>query len=136
MVKPPRVLLISQDRSIYTNRLKNPDTLSTDVFSDLMAYAYAANTYEQMSRVYDPLEIGVSVTSQKEFVKNAGSKTKEEVLNVLGRVTKKSVKVGSNTNFAKKLRDYLECQVYGRYMKEDEKRRKAFERVGLVQCSN
>ena len=105
---------------LYTSRLKNPDTLSTDVFSDLMAYAYAANTYEQMSAVYDPLEIGVSVTSQKEFVKNAGSKTKEEVLNVLGRVTKKSVKVGSNTNFAKKLRDYLECQVYGRYMKEDD----------------
>lgn len=105
---------------LYTNRLKNPDTLSTDVFSDLMAYAYAANTYEQMSKVYDPLEIGVSVTAQKEFVKNAGSKTKEEVLNVLGRVTKKSVKVGSNTNFAKKLRDYLECQVYGRYMKEDD----------------
>jgi hypothetical protein len=105
---------------LYTNRLKNPDTLSTDIFSDLMAYAYAANTYDQMSKVYDPLEIGVSVTAQKEFVKNAGSKTKEEVLNVLGRVTKKSIKVGSNTNFAKKLRDYLECQVYGRYMKEDD----------------
>lgn len=105
---------------LYTNRLNNPDTLSTDVFSDLMAYAYAANTYEQMSQVYDPLEVGVSVTAQKEFVKNAGSKTKEEVLNVLGRVTKKSIKVGSNTNFAKKLRDYLECQVYGRYMKEDD----------------
>lgn len=105
---------------LYTNRLKNPDTLSTDVFSDLMAYAYAANTYEQMSGIYDPLEIGVSVTAQKEFVKNAGTKTKEEVLNVLGRVTKKGIKIGSNTNFAKKLRDYLECQVYGRYMKEDD----------------
>lgn len=105
---------------LYTSRLKNPDTLSTDVFSDLMAYAYAANTYDQMSDIYDPLEIGVSVTAQKEFVKNAGSKTKEEVLNVLGRVTKKNIKVGSNTNFAKKLRDYLECQVYGRYMKEDD----------------
>ena len=105
---------------LYTGKLKNPDTLSTDVFSDLMAYAYMANTYSEMSKVYDPLEIGVSVTAQKEFVKNAGSKTKEEVLNVLGRVTKKSVKVGSNTNFAKKLRDYLECQVYGRYMKEDD----------------
>ena len=105
---------------LYTGRLKNPDTLSTDVFSDLMSYAYMANTYTEMSEIYDPLEIGVSVTAQKEFVKNAGSKTKEEVLNVLGRVTHKSIKVGSNTSFAKKLRDYLECQVYGRYMKEDD----------------
>lgn len=105
---------------LYTGRLKNPDTLSTDIFSDLMAYAYMANTYKEMSKVYDPLEIGVSVVSQKEFVKNAGTKTKEEVLNVLGRVTHKSVKIGGNTNFAKKLRDYLECQVYGRYMKEDD----------------
>ena len=105
---------------LYTGRLKNPDTLSTDIFSDLMSYAYMANTYSEMSQVYDPLEIGVSVTAQKEFVKNSGSKAKEEVLNVLGRVTHKSVKVGSNTSFAKKLRDYLECQVYGRYMKEDD----------------
>lgn len=105
---------------LYTGKLKNPDTLSTDIFSDLMAYAYMANTYQEMSKVYDPLEIGVSVATQKEFVKSAGSKTKEEVLNVLGRVTRKSIKVGSNTNFAKKLRDYLECQVYGRYMKEDD----------------
>jgi hypothetical protein len=35
-----------------------------------MAYAYAANTYEQMSKVYDPLEIGVDVLASKEFKKN------------------------------------------------------------------
>ena len=105
---------------LYTGRLKNPDTLSTDVFSDLMAYAYMANTYQEMSQIYDPLEIGVTVVSDKAFIKNAGSKTKEEVLNVLGRVTKKNIKIGGNTNFAKKLRDYLECQVYGKYMKEDD----------------
>ena len=39
---------------------------------------------------------------------------------MLGRVSRKPVKVGSNTSFAKKLRDYLECQVYGRYLKEDD----------------
>lgn len=105
---------------LYTGRLKNPDTISTDVFSDLMVYAYMANSYSAISQIYDPLEIGVSVVSEKEFAKNVGSKMKEETLNVLGRVTKKPVKVGTNTNFAKKLRDYLECQVYGRYMKEDD----------------
>jgi hypothetical protein len=105
---------------LYTNRLKNPDTLSTDIFSDLMSYSYAVNTYEEMSGIYDPLEIGVTIVAQKDFVKNSGSKVKEEVLNVMGRVTRKSIKTGSNTNFAKKLRDYLECQVYGRYLKEDD----------------
>ena len=104
---------------LYTGKLDNPDTLSTDIFGDLMVYSYMANTYVQMNQIYDPLEIGVDVVGDKNFVKNAGSKTKEEILDVLGRITKKSVKVGSNTNFAKKLRDYLECQVYGRYMKEE-----------------
>lgn len=105
---------------LYTGRLKNPDTLSTDIFADLMAYAYMANNYEEMSQIYDPLEIGVAVVADKEFIKSADSKAKEEVINVLGKVSKKNIKVGSNTSFAKKLRDYLECQVYGRYMKEDD----------------
>ena len=61
---------------LYTGRLKNPDILSTDIFGDLMAYAYMANTYSEMSQIYDPLELGVDVVSQKEFVKNSGSKVK------------------------------------------------------------
>ena len=105
---------------LYTGRLKNPDTLSTDIFADLMAYAYMANNYEEMSKIYDPLEIGVAVVAEKEFIKSADSKAKEEVINVLGKVTRKNIKLGSNTSSAKKLRDYLECQVYGRYLKEDD----------------
>lgn len=105
---------------LYTGRLKNPDTLSTDVFSDLMSYAYMANTYSQVNKIYDPLEVGVSVISSDKFIKNEGSKAKKEVLRVLGKTTEKSVKVGDNTNFGKKLRDFLECQVYGRYFKEDD----------------
>ena len=105
---------------LYTGRLKNPDELSTDIIGDLMVYAYMANSYDEVKDIYDPLEIGVSVLQDKEFVKNVGSKTKEEVLRVMGRVSKKPVKINSNTNFAKKLRDYLECQVYGKYLKEDD----------------
>ncbi len=104
---------------LYTNRLKNPDELSTDVIGDLMLYAYMANNYDEISQTYDPLEIGVSVVAEKNFVKNSGSKLKEEVLNTMGRVTRKSIKTGSNTAFAKKLRDFLECQVYGIYLKDE-----------------
>ena len=105
---------------LYTNRLKNPDELSTDVIGDLMSYAYMANNYEEINKTYDPLEIGVDVLASKNFIKNVGSKAKEEVINTLGRVTRKNIKIGNNTNFEKKLRDYLECQVYGRYLKEDD----------------
>ena len=105
---------------LYTNRLKNPDELSTDVIGDLMSYAYMANNYDEINQTYDPLEIGVDVLSNKDFIKNVGSQAKEEVLNTLGRITKKNIKIGTNTNFQKKLRDYLECQVYGRYLKEDD----------------
>ena len=105
---------------LYTTPLKNPDELSTDVIGDLMTYAYMANNYEEINKTYDPLEIGVDVLANKDFIKNVGSKAKEEVLNTLGRVTKKNIKIGTNTNFQKKLRDYLECQVYGRYLKEDD----------------
>jgi hypothetical protein len=31
---------------LYTNRLKNPDELSDDVFGSMIAYAYAAINYE------------------------------------------------------------------------------------------
>ena len=106
---------------LYTGRLKNPDTLSTDIFSDLMVYSYMTNTYSEMSKIYDPLEIGTTViANQKQFVKHKGSKVKEEVLNVMGRVSRRTVKMSGNTSFEKKLRDYLECQVYGKYLKDDD----------------
>lgn len=105
---------------LYTSPLKNPDELSTDVIGDLMAYAYMANNYEEVSQIYDPLEIGSDVLTSKKFSKNVGTKAKEEVLNTLGRVTKRNINIGTNTNFQKKLRDFLECQVYGRYFKEDD----------------
>lgn len=105
---------------LFTSRLNNPDELSTDVMGDLMVYADMANTYEEVSAIYDPLEVGVSVLSNKEFIQNKGSKRKEEVINTMGKVTRRNIKIGSNTNFEKKLRDFLECQVYERYLKEDD----------------
>lgn len=105
---------------LFTSRLKNPDELSTDVMGDLMMYADMANTYEQITAIYDPLEVGVSVLSNKNFIQNRGSQKKEEIINTMGKVTRKSIKIGTNTNFEKKLRDFLECQVYERYLKEDD----------------
>ena len=106
---------------LYTHRLKNPDTLSTDIFSDLMCYANMTVNYSEMSRIYNPLEIGLSVIeNNKTFVKRKDGKIKEEIINVAGRVTKRAVRENNSLSFEKKLRDYLESQVYGRYMKEDD----------------
>jgi len=46
---------------LYTNKLKNPDELSTDIFSDLLVYTYAADKYEAMSEIVDPLEVARSL---------------------------------------------------------------------------
>ena len=105
---------------LYTHRLSNPEELSDDIIGDLMVYTCMANNYEQMAEIYDPLEIGAEVVAGKDFIKNVGTKAKEEVVNAYGRVTKRTISLDKNTNFAKKLRDFLECQVYGRYMKEDD----------------
>lgn len=107
---------------LYTHMLKNPDELSDDVMGDLMVYAHMSNSYCGMSQIVDPLSIGADLMTNMEnkFVKGRGSKVKEEVLNVLGRVSRKTVKAGTNTAFARKLYDYLECQVYGKYLKEDD----------------
>lgn len=105
---------------LYTHRLSNPEELSDDVIGDLMVYTCMANNYEQMAEIYDPLEIGAEVVAGKDFIKNVGTKAKEEVINAYGRVTKRTISLGKNTNFAKKLRDFLECQVYGKYLKEDD----------------
>jgi hypothetical protein len=105
---------------LYTHRLTDPEELSDDVIGDLMLYTCMANNYEQMAKIYDPLEIGAEVVAGKKFVKNVGTKAKEEVINAYGKVTKRDIKLDENTNFARKLKDFLECQVYGRYLKEDD----------------
>ena len=102
---------------LYTNKLKNPDELSTDVFSDLMAYSYTTGTYKELDNIVDPLEIGKQAIRQKRLLKTRGGKVIEEDIVVGGRKTKRPVYVEEEqNNLLTKVQKYLECQVYGRYL--------------------
>lgn len=106
---------------LYTTRLENPNELSTDVFSSLMAYAYMTNNYEQMDKIIDPLEIGRSIVNSKErkVVKTRGNKTvKEKIIGFGTEVVNKAVHA-EGTYIQQKLNDFFESQVYGRYLKDE-----------------
>ena len=102
---------------LYTNKLKNPDELSTDVFSDLMAYSYTTSTFKELDQIVDPLEIGKQAVKQKKLLKTRGGKAIEETVIIDGKKTKRPVYVGEdNNNLLSKIQKYMECQVYGRYL--------------------
>lgn len=103
---------------LYTSKIKNPDELSTDVFSDLMAYAYTTNTFKELDKIVDPLEIGKEAIKQKKLLKTRGGKVIEEEITIDGVKTKRPVYVDEmSNNLLLKIQDFLESQMYGRYLK-------------------
>lgn len=111
---------------LYTNKLKNPDELSTDVFSDLMAYAYSTGTYKELDKIVDPLEIGKEAIKQKKLLKTRGGKPIEEEITIDGRKTKRPVYVEEmQNNLLWKIQKFMECQMYGRYLEPQGKLGKA-----------
>lgn len=102
---------------LYTSKIQNPDELSTDVYSDLMAYAYSTSTYKELDKIVDPLEIGKQAIRQKKLLKTRGGKVIEETITVGGMKTKRPVYVEEEqNNLLWKVQKFLECQMYGRYL--------------------
>ena len=106
---------------LYTNRLENPNEISTDIFSSLIAYAYMANNYEQMDKIIDPLEIGRSIVNSKDrkTIKTRGNKPIVEKLSNFGTEVTNKVIHSEGTYIQQKLNDFFESQVYGRYLKDE-----------------
>lgn len=104
---------------LFTNRLKNADELSTDVFATLMQYSYMANTYSNMDQIIDPLEVGRSliVDNQRKVKETRGNLEIVEQFKVLGMDIKNPIYQNSS-NIQAKLNDFFESQVYGRYLKD------------------
>ena len=77
---------------LYVNRLENHDDLSTDVFSNLMQYAYMANNYAAMDKVVDALETGRDIVKSTRKVKKTRGdfpvieKAKTRVGKIVGNV--------------------------------------------------
>ena len=104
---------------LYTNRLKNPDEISTDVVGSLMAYAYMACQYEQMEKIIDPLEVGYTLlTEERKVRKTRGGKALVEKFNALDVDVVNKI-FTSRSNIEQKLSDYRESQIYGRYLKDE-----------------
>lgn len=105
---------------LYTNRLENPNEITSDVFGSLAAYAYMACNYEQMDKIVDPLEIGkILVSEQRKVMKTRGNKQLVEEVNALGIKAINKVLDTDSTNIVAKLNDFMDSQVYGRYLKDE-----------------
>lgn len=101
---------------LYTNRLKNPNELSTDVFGSLMAYAYMACNYEQMDKIIDPLEVGRTLIKENRKVKQTrGGRALAEKYKQGNNVIVNTI-YKDNSNIEARLDAYYESQVYGRYL--------------------
>ena len=103
---------------LYSNRLENPNELSTDVFATLMQYAYMANNYEAMDKVVDALETGRNLVKENRQVKKTRGNLPviEKVNTAVGKYATNLISEG--TNIEHKLDDFFESQVYGRYLKD------------------
>lgn len=105
---------------LYTARLSNPDELSTDIFSALAAYSYATNTYKQMDKVVDPLEVARTWISDKSNRSINQMSNKKQLVEKVGGVARKITK-NNNSNIIEKLDNCMDSQVYQRYYKDSDK---------------
>lgn len=106
---------------LYTTRLSNPEELSTDVFSALAAYSYSTNTYKEMDKVVDPLEVAKAWVGEYRKVRST-SNGKQLVEKIRGKnKVVNAIFETSGTNIEKKLEDFMDSQVYGRYYADSDK---------------
>lgn len=100
---------------LYNKKLENPNELTTDVFSAINQYAYMAYNYNAMDKVVDILEVGRTlVIEERQTNENFGDSPLMEQLS--NKITKKINKTDTNIN--KKLNEFFNSQIYGRYLKD------------------
>ena len=105
---------------LYTNRLENPNEITTDVFASLMSYAYMANNYEQMDNIIDPLEVGRALVAENRQVrKTRGGNPLVEKFEALDIEVINKVLHVDGSNITQKLNDFFDSQVYGKYLKDE-----------------
>lgn len=104
---------------LYTNRLEDPNEISTDVVGALMCYAYGAHTFDGMDKIIDPLEVGrVLITENRKVRKTRGGSKLIEKFESLDMTVANKVFLDSN-NIAARYEDFMESQVYQRYLKDE-----------------
>ena len=105
---------------LYTNRLKDPNEITEDVFGSLMAYKYSANVYHQMESIVDPIEVARFwiTDGYRKTLQTRGDNKLTETMQVAGHtVTNKIYK--ASTQIEAKLNEFVESQIYRRYIKDE-----------------
>lgn len=104
----------------YTSRLKDPNELSIDTTSTLIAYADMANTFDAMNEVIDALEVGRDLVRDMKVQQTSGGKPIVETFKSFGRdIENKLVKRGAETRMVQRLDDFFEMQIYGKYIADE-----------------
>ena len=113
-----------QNLPIYYTKLKDGESsndISTDITSTLTAYAAMAIDFDEMNKIIDVLEISRSyLRDNLEINKIEGGKPLVEKFKSVGRtVENKVVKDKDDRRIIQRLNDFMEMQVYGRYMADE-----------------
>ena len=104
----------------YTNRLENPEELSTDVVGTLMSYAYMCHQYNELEKIVNPLEIGRTIVREfRNTKKTRGNNPLVEKVESMGDKVFNDIMHTEGTNIQKKLDDFMESQIYQRYIKDE-----------------
>lgn len=104
----------------YTNRLKNPNELSTDVVGSLMSYAFMCHQYHELENIINPMEIGRTIVKEmRKTKKTRGKNPLVERVEALGDTYYNDIVHTDGTNIEKKLDDFFESQIYQRYIKDE-----------------
>jgi hypothetical protein len=122
--------------ALYTNRLNDPNELSTDIIGTLMAYSAMARQYHALDEVVDALSIGQDIMFKDHGVTNIGeTRGSNEVVEVIkDGVTTIVQKIGlreGSSNLEAKLQDFMEAQVFGRHLKDQGSKEIAGKSVNL-----
>lgn len=104
---------------LYTNRLENPNELSTDIFGSLMAYTAASNNYREMDRIIDPLETGRTLIKENRKVKTTrGGMNLVEKFKALGKNFQNEAIESGGSYIEDRLDDFFASQIYHKYLKD------------------
>lgn len=96
------------------------DDLSTDACSSLLMYADMCCNYEAMDGVVGTLEMVRDKLRERPMQVRKGGRLLRNVTSAFGVTVKSEATVaGDNTLLIKRLDDWFESQVYGRYMKDE-----------------
>lgn len=107
---------------LYTNRLKNPNEISTDVLGTMMAYAVSTTKYDELKKIIAPLETGRTIVHEnlgKNVQETNGNKHVRETFEKFGIKVDRIATKNELTNLEKKLNIFLESQLYQRHIKDE-----------------